>query len=66
MGMSFVVDGGVVLEMHWSQMAWISIAGPGTYITQIALSGDNVLKQVRSGISQIENLKNQLNESELE
>ena len=63
MGMPFVVDGGVVIEIHWNQMAWMSIAGPGTYITHIALSNDNVLKQVQSGIAKIENLKEKVSET---
>lgn len=57
MGMPFLVDDGVVIELNWDQMAMMSLAQTGIYTTRILSNKEVLCEQVRECINKLENLK---------
>lgn len=62
MGMPFVMDNSVVIELNWNQMVLISLATTGVYSTRILSNKEVLCEQVRKCTNKLENLK--LSESE--
>lgn len=57
MGMPFLVDDGVVIELNWDQMAMMSLAKTGIYTTRILSKKEVLCEQVRESIKKLEKLK---------
>ena len=57
MGVPFLVDDGVVIELNWDQMAMMSLAQTGIYTTRLLSNKEVLCEQVRECTKQLEKLK---------